>query len=85
VAGHQPSKLCRIGRSPQRFTYARFRARESRCQRAYRTRVTFRLVLPCRKTRLATYMKPEKALFLEVDDIGRRGFSRSRALAGSCR
>ena len=46
-------------------------ATESQCRPAYRTRVTFRLVLLCRKTRLATYMKPEKALSLKVDDIGR--------------
>ena len=37
-----------------------------------RTQVTFGLVLPCRKTHLATYCKHGKALSLRVDDIGRR-------------
>ena len=44
----------------------------SLCQRAYRTRVTFGLVLPCRKTRLATYMQTRNAISLRVEDIGRR-------------
>src|ERR1700756_999017 len=47
--------------------------------RAYRTQVTFGLVLLCGKMHPATTCNPEKAYF-KVDDIGRqRPLSRNRA------
>jgi hypothetical protein len=51
---------------------------------AGRSRVTSRQVLPCRKTHLAPYAKPEKALSLKVDDIDRTQLLVWRAHVGSC-
>ena len=42
-------------------------------------------VLPCRKMHLATYIQTAKVYLLEEKISAGDGFSRNRALAGSCR
>ncbi len=62
-----------VSRTPGYTHKIRFATRSYPAANAHhRTQVTFGLVLPCRKTHLATYSKHGKGLSLRVDDIGRR-------------
>jgi hypothetical protein len=68
----QDDDFVEIFEGADKINESRESARESRCRRAYQTRLTFRRVLACRKTPLASYINSGKALSLRADDIGRK-------------